>query len=297
MDNIPILYNAQMMQDYLNLQPSGVKGRGNTTTEYYKRYLYDIVYSVFEFDLPEDWKLNYFRFWLFQYGSIAVIYTKKFGWICNPYAIEKLDYTYNPRVINVTNPFLEEVKTGIIGVNAGIVQIFDDYYGIDDLVSHFAEQFAQIDRNINVNLMNANVTMAFCGKDKKQVEDIKEAYGDATAGKPLVLMNKNVFDGEGSKMITFFGDVKGNYIVDQLLQSKRQIMNEFLTRVGIRNANYDKKERLNSQEVNENNDETKSIVSIMYDHIRKSFADINALSGLGLAARLRYNYDGGDNLA
>ena len=296
MDNVPIFYQMESLQEYFNLQPSSVKGRANGATEYNKRYLYNIVYSVFKFTLPSDWKLNFFRYWLFQYGSIAVIYTREYGWICNPYGIEKLDYTYNPRVINVTNAFLQESKKGVIGVNAGIVKLFDDYYGIDDLVTHYAEQLAQIDRSVNVNLMNANITKAFCARDKKQAEDIKEAYGDATSGKPLVLINKNVLDGKDNALVNLFGDVKGDYICDLLLTAKRQIINEFLTRIGIRNANYEKKERLNSQEVSENNDETRSIVSVMLENVQTSFSEINAISDLGLAVELRYDYDGGDLL-
>lgn len=290
----PITFNQQQCIDYFNLQPSEVKARANTDTEMHKRYLYTKLYSVFEFTLPETWDLNYFRFWTFQYGSIGVIYTKEYGWVAQPYSVTELNLYYNPRVIQVYNQFIKEVKTGIIGVNAGIIRLMDDYFGLDDIVTKYAVQLAQIDRSINVNLMNCNVTALFEASGKKQADEIKEAYGKATTGVPLVVVNTSVMDGK--QITSMLGDVNKNYIVDKLLTARRSIVNNFLTEIGIRNANYDKKERLNSAEVSENNDETKAIVSVIYDNIKSCMAQINKISGLGLDVTLRYDYmdEGGD---
>ena len=293
----PITFNQQQCIDYFNLQPSEVKARANTDTEMHKRYLYTKLYSVFEFTLPETWDLNYFRFWTFQYGSIGVIYTKEYGWVAQPYSVTELNLYYNPRVIQVYNQFIKEVKTGIIGVNAGIIRLMDDYYGLDDIVTKYAVQLAQIDRSINVNLMNCNVTAMFEATGKKQADEIKEAYGKATTGVPLVVINTSVMDGK--QITTMLGDVNKNYIVDKLLTARRSIVNNFLTEIGIRNANYDKKERLNSAEVSENNDETKAIVSVIFDNIKSCMAQINKISDLGLDVALRYDYmdEGGEGNA
>lgn len=289
----PITYMQQSMMDYFNLQPSAVKGRSNAAVEYYKRYLYTQIYSVFEFTLPEDWALNYFRYWLFHFGSIGVIYTKEQGWIDSPYGVEKLDRQYQPAVITVSSHTLPDVKRGVIGINAGIIRLLDDSFGLDDLVTEYAAKLAQIDKSININLMQCNVAKAFPAESKKQAEDIKEAYGRATQGAPLILINKEVFNGHDKSLVNLFGDVKGSYIVDQLLLAKRQLVNEFLTKIGIKNANYEKKERLNSQEVSENNDETRSMVSVMLENMQSGMAAINKIAGLGLSVRLRYDYTEG----
>lgn len=280
----------QALAGYFNMQPSTVKGSANVNTEFHKRYLYMLVYSVFDFELPEDWALNYFRFWLFHYGSIGVIYTKEFGWIDSPYGVEKLDRQYQPRVITVSNTFLNDVKKGIIGVNAGIVRITDDFFGLDDLVTQYATKLAAIDKSIEINLMNCNVAKGFPAEDKKQADAIKEAYGKATTGEPMVVINKEIWNGRDKALYNLFGNVGADYIVDRLQVEKRQVINEFLTKIGIRNANYDKKERLNSAEVEQNNDETRAIVDVMLANIQKSFAEINRISGLNL--RVTYHYEG-----
>lgn len=284
----PIYYNQQIATNYFNLQPSVVKGRANVGCSFEKRYLYNQIFSGFKFRLPKEWDINYFRFWLFEFGSIAGIYTNEFGWICQPYGIQKRGLYYQPAEITVWNQFLPDVKLGIIGVNAEIIKIFPDYFGIDDLVTKYAEQLAQIDRSINVNLMNSNVTALFQASNKKQADTVKEAYGKATTGEPLVVINRDVLNGEGIEPM--FPDVSKTFIVDRLQDAKRRVLNEFLTKIGIRNANYEKKERLNSMEVSENNDETASIVTIMYENILEGMEKLNAISGLDLGVELRYDY-------
>jgi len=291
----PIMFGQEQALDYFNMQPSTVKGRANAGTEYYKRLLYTKLFSTLKFKLPESWKLNYFRFWLFHFGSIAVVYTNEFGWVCQPYSIEKLDLYYQPAVILVNNQFVEN-KVGVVGYNAGIIKCMDDYFGLDDVVTRYATDLAQCDRSIEVNLMNSNVTAFFKATDKKNAEAVKEVYGKATTGEPFVVVNKEVLGDESIEIL--LPNVKNNFIVTDLLTARRGILNAFLTEIGIRNANYDKKERLNSQEVNENNDETSANISVIYDNIKQSMDIINGFSGLGLDVEYAYNYseeEGGDN--
>lgn len=287
--NNPLMFKDQNLLDYFNIQPSEVKGRENYGTQYYKRMLWTKLYSVFEFDLPESWKVNFFRFWLFHFGSIAVIYTNEFGWIAQPYSVLELDLYYNPKKIQVYNSFVKDPKVGIVGINAGVINLMDDFYGLDSLITRYAEMLADCDKSVNINLMNCNVSLLFEAESKKQAEEIKEAYGRATAGEPLVTINKEVMN--GSTLNTLMPSVKQNYIAGDILTARRAIMNAFLTEIGIRNANMDKKERLVSQEVEENNDETRAIISVMYDNMKKAMNEINAISGLNLDVRMRYTYE------
>lgn len=282
-------YADQSVMSYWNMQPSQVKGRYNSSTEYHKRYLYNKLFSRFKFTLPKEWDLNFFRFYLFRCGSIAVIYTNEYGWVAQPYGIVKLNLYYNPAEITVFNQFFRTDKTGIIGVNSEIIHLFDDYFGFDDLVTRYAEILAQIDRSINVNLMNCNVAMFFPAQNKKQADEIKEAYALATTGQPLITINKNAMGDD--QLEPLLGNVKSNYIVDALLEARRNIINQFLTEVGIANANTDKKERLITDEVNQNNDETKAIISVVYENLKKCFDKVNQISGLSLNVALREEGD------
>lgn len=281
---LPITYEQNSMAQYWIQQPSDVKGQDNSAALYEKRYLYQLIFSRFKFGLPKEWDLNFFRYWLFSWGSIAVMYTREYGWICAPYSVSQINMYWNPKEIVVTNSYLTNPKYGVIGVNSGIIKLFDDYGGVDDIVRHYAVKLAQIDRSINVNLMNSNVTMYFEARNKKQASEIKDLYAESTQGKPLVVANESVT--KGKQIDTLYKDIKTQYIVNDLLQSKRTIINEFLTKIGIANANYDKRERLNSDEVNQNNEETRAMISVIYDNLKDSIARINAISALGITVEL-----------
>jgi hypothetical protein len=291
--NAPISYNENSMMQYWAEQPSDVNGQNNAAVLFEKRYLYQLIYSRFKWALPSEWALNFFRFWLYRWGSIGVIYTREFGWICAPYSVSKLDLYWNPAEICVTNSKIRSPKYGKIGYNAEIIRLFDDYGGLDDLVKRYAVKLAQLDRCVDVNLMNSNMTAFFEAENKPQAETIKAAYAEATSGKPFVVTNTKVFRGK-SPASTLMTSMGSNYLVNDYLQSRRTIVNEFLTKIGIQNANYDKKERLNTQEVNQNNEEVHAIIDVIYDNLSECVRKVNAISNLGLRVELKKEVDADD---
>lgn len=274
----PMDYLAQSFTAFMNQQPSVVKGLYNTATQHYKRILYNEVKSRYEFGLPKNVAMNWFRFWTFEFGSICFIYTKEFGWIAQPYGVSALDINYQPKEVSVSNPSLPEVKRGLVGINAVIIHCFDDYYGFDNIVTKYAEMLAQCDRNVNINLMTSLSSKIFAAKDKKQADDMKQAIADATQGNPTVFVLEEGLEGIDIKSI--MGDVKNDFIADKTVIVKRLIINEFLTVVGLNNANIDKRERLNGDEVNANNEEVKSIASIVLENLQEGFKELRLLTGL-----------------
>lgn len=286
---LPVDYAQQSYMSHFNIQPSQVKGSCNNAVWYYKRQLYAKLCSVFDFGLPDHWAANWFRFWLFEFGSIAVVYTNEYGWVCQPYGILKFDYQYQPKEIIVVNSKFDKEIGGIIGVNAGVIHCFDDYYGFDELLTRYAELLAQTEKSVNINLMNANVSYLFEAKSKKQAQEVKQAYKEATSGVPLVVLNDKVMDGKS--IVPLLTRVRDNFIAPDMMETRRAIMNAFLTEIGIRNVSVQKKERLTSGETNENNDETQSVVSVVVDNIRSGMEVVNQISDLNLTVNLRYDYD------
>ena len=294
--NNPISFQQGMISEYFNLQPSQVKGRANIAVERHKRYLYNKLYSVYKFTLPKYWSINWFRFWLFRYGSIGIVYSKKYGWVDQPYSIVKLDMEYNPKEILVYNTFITTEIYGLVGYNANIIHLMDDYYGLDDVVTHYAELLAQVDRSVNVNLMNSNFTLLGRADNKKQAEAIKQAYTEASTGLPLVVVNKDVITSED--LISLIPSVRNNFIAPDLMEVRRAIINAYLTEVGIRNVSVQKKERLVASETSENNDETSAIANVIFDNLSAEFELTRKITGWDksvLDVKLRYEYD--DNVS
>ena len=296
MSSNAISFYKQSAVDYFNIKPYEVKGRANAGTEYYKRILYNKLFSVYKFNIPDENMLGWLRFFLFRFGSIAYIDAGELGWIFYPYSITELNYLMRPSAIEVTlmndvNSRSSEAIEGVIGENAEVVYILDDYFGVDDIITRYAEMLAQCDRSINVNLMNSNITFFASVDNKKDAETLKEAYGRATEGEPFITVNKSLLLDETGALKPLLRGAKDNYIANDILTTRRGILNAFLTEIGIRNSNYDKKERLTTSEIGENNDETRSLVEIIYNNISDCFARCSAMSGETLTVEKTYNYD------
>lgn len=285
MDYMPFDYGRQMVLDHFQLQPSEVKGVRNAAVEVQKRYLYNQLYSVYDFTLPKEWPLNVFRMFLFRYGSLGVVYTKQFGWIFWPYGVTKVGLYYLPSEIEIWNGHLKQAARGVLGVNAEIIHCMDDYMGLDDLVTEYAQKIASMDKSINVNLMNCNVSLMAEARNAKDAQDIKNAYSEATTGKPMVVLNKELQDGQ--QLRTLIENPKGNFLALEMLQARRDVVNDFLTRIGIPTANYDKRAQMSDDEVRQRGGETKSICSIILENLQDGFERLNAISGLGLKVRFR----------
>lgn len=284
--NKPIMYDEQLlMNEFCRTRPMSVHGQSSLSNNFYDRYLYNKIYSVYNFKLPDYWELNWFRYILFHWGSIAVINSKEYGWIPMPYGVTEINFQYQPKKIEVANSFIPTTIAGVIGENAEIVKCLDDYRGFEDIVRRYSTKLSTIDKDIDINLMNCNASMWCSVENNKQAQTVKKAYEDASTGQPLVVTGGD-FDG----FQPMFKNLGQTYLVDKLQIAKRTCLNEFLTEIGIRNANQQKRERLISSEIAENNDETSAIAHIVYTNIKSAFEKINAISNLGLEISLNYNY-------
>lgn len=289
---IPLEYEAQEIINFFNQQPSRVKGVFNEATAHYKRILYFKIYSRYEIKLPQNMALNWFRFWLFHFGSIATLYTKRFGWVAFPYGVKSLDIYYQPKEITVSSPQFPTPKTGLVGLNSEIIRCFDDYYGFEHIVTKYAVMLAACDRSIDINVMSSVVSKIIACQNKKQADDFKTAYGLATEGNPFVTVLAENWD--GLEIRSLIGDVKSDFIADKLEDLRRCLINDFLTEVGINNANLAKRERLNSDEVNANNEEVMALATVCLENIKAGMESVNELAGEELMTIKFRKYEGGE---
>lgn len=296
----PISFWQTDYLNYINLQPSSVRGVNNLATARQKRYLYTMVNSVYKFKLPTqsmgqiEPAENFVRFFIFQLGSIGFLYTKKWGWILLPYGYEKLSFYFQPNRLIFTHPFFDQDKTGIVGVNAGIIKCMDDYFGLDDIVTEYASRLANLDKGADINLMNANVALTYPASNKKQADAIKIAYSDATAGKPFIPVNEELM--KEKSIMPLIPGVKNNFVLRDLLIARRMIVNEFLTIIGIPNTTTEKMAQMNVDEINANNVETKTIVTEIYRNLKEGFDMFRDLSGLDVGVELNFDQKIGGNL-
>lgn len=287
----PYDYAHEAYKQSHNMVPYDVKGVYNVETMHNKRYLYNVLYSVFDLGVPKEWKLGYVRFWTFHAGSYGVFYTNDFGWVPMPYNIEDTDFFFYPRNITGMNSHLKRQVTGICGINCEIVYILDDLFGLDATITEYAHRLSQIDKAFDVNLMNSSFALTMPVENDKQAQEIKRVYSKATMGFPFIPVIKNLF--KNGRPAPLIEGAKNNFMANDILQARRGVVNDFLTEIGVRNANYDKKERLNSQEVTENNDQTSAQARVILKNLNDCYDRVREVTRgeIDMHAKLNYNYE------
>lgn len=288
MANIPFYY------DYINTaessqQPANMHVLNNQTGRFYQRYLLKKALAVFKWKLPEWWDENYFLYVLYCRGFLAVFDTEEFGVIPQECGLQGYNVFYRPTDVVIANPLLKAQRRRI-GQDAVLMQLQPDYMGILDLTAHYAEKMALASSAINQNLWHTKIATIFFAKSDAEQQTIKKAYDRMSDGTPMVVVHKNLRDPDGNLNYEVFNrDVKQSYVISDLIADLRKIEAEFDTRIGIPNANTDKRERLITDEVNANNVETTILSDMWMDSIQDGIKNIRDMFGLEITCERRYD--------
>lgn len=271
--------------------PNSVVKRNNATFAFYCRYLYDKLKAVFTFKFPETLGEELFKNALFANGYVTIIDTPEFGLLAQWGVGGGYTVNYTPRYILFANPLLPELsgKELVIDEDCAVIKLTDEWLGVVDLVAYYAEKMALASQAVDTNLINSKIAYIFAAKDKTQAQTFKKALDRIYAGEPAVILDKTLFDEEGKPAWNAFQQKpKDIYLVHDLLADLAKIEDEFDTRIGIPNANTDKRERLISDEVNANNVETAILAEEWLDNIRKGCARVKEMYGAEIIVDWRY---------
>ena len=140
------------------------------------------------------------------------------------------------------------------------------------------------------------MSYVFTAGNKAAAESMKKLYDQIASGNPAAFADKSLMSDDGTPARqSFEQNVGQNFIAPEILQAMRTIEHMFDTDIGIPNANIDKRERLNSQEVDSNNVETASKCSLWLDSLQQSCKRVNKMFGLHTSVDWRFAPDvGGD---
>ena len=285
--------NAPYYYDYINtlesdVQPANQNILNTQTGRFFQRYLLKKALSVFKWTLPEWWDENYFLYVLYCRGYAAIFDSGKFGVIPQECGLQGYNVFYRPTNVIIANPLLD-IKNREIGKDAVLMQLQPDYMGVLDLCGHYAEKMALASSAINQNLWNTKISIVFFAGNDAEQQSIKKAYDRMSDGDPMVVVHKNLRDENGNlKYEVFNRDVKSSYVISDLISDLRKIEAEFDTRIGVPNANTDKRERLITDEVNANNVETHILCDMWMDSIQDGIQKVKDMFGLDIKCEWRY---------
>lgn len=246
----PVGYDDLLRQLYAET-PKNVDGVFNASSMFYDYELLKLIYSAYEITgAPAWWDYNYMIEALFMKGFFCITDTQ-LGVVPLECSFSGTNMWNRPTLITVANTVLKTF-TKRIPEEAALVQLQYGFKSAMQLVQRYSTQLAMCDSSIAVNLMNSKASIICQAENQAQKKTYEEMFNRISAGEPFVVVKDGLVKKDESVL---FLPVKQAYIADDVMILKRKIMNEFLSRVGINNANIDKRQRLNVDEVNANDEE------------------------------------------
>lgn len=284
MFNCPAYYNYnQSAYNY------GSVSLNNTLLKnFFARHLMQRAISVFKWEMPDNWAGDYFLYSLYGMGYIAIINTDLYGAIPQACGLVGQDVFYRPTNVVIANPVLRCSENPRIGVDCVLIKLQPDYGSISDLVTFYAEMMALCAQTAGVNILNSRLSYVFAAGNKSAAESFKALYDKIVNGEPAAFVDKQLFNADGSPAWQAFEQNVGqNYIAGKLLDDLRKWELRFDTAIGIANSNTEKRERLIVDEVNSNNEETKSVASLWLENLQKGCKQANKMFNLNLSVDWR----------
>lgn len=287
--NIPAEY------DFINIyngqiRPSTVHLADNQTAKLFEKYLIQEAMSVFTWEgMPEGWNYDFFRYCLLMLGHVAVFRSDQYGLIFMNGQPMGRGLWYQPTNYVVTNPLLRDIQRPEIGTECEVIRLQPNWSGIGDLVTFYASMMALSAESAAINLQNSKLAYVFMAKDKAQAQSYKKLYDNIAAGDPAAVVDEKLFDADGNpRWMTFNQNLRETYITSDIMSDLHRWKNLFLTEIGIPNANFEKSERLLTNEINANNTETRSKADLWLEEMNSCCRKVNKMFGTDLSVRLTY---------
>lgn len=228
----------------------------NQTYIDYLERMKKICLSMFEWKLPDSMNARFLEMCLYYNGQASMLYDDDYGYMntmCSdggyiniyglPTELNCYSYRFNQRrSLYLTDTGEDKGKECILVMN--------NYERIPTAssIELFAYRLAEAQRTADVNI-KAQRTPVLITTDQKQYFTLKKMYEEFDGNTPAIFGDKNVITPDALKALK----TDAPFIVNDIMDYKLKIWDEFLTFMGLNNLS-EKKERLITSEANSNNE-------------------------------------------
>lgn len=251
----------------------------------YRDQLTELATTMFEWNgLPDTIDKRYLEMILFFNGQAVFFEDEVLGYLTlksvnngdfNVYGIPN-----NRRAYGENNGYHKTLTS------EDSVLIYNNYLHTNSVrtVEIYAHRLWNLDRTIDVNT-NAQKTPILLRCREQQKLTLENVYKEYDGNAPVIYAYKS-FDPNDMQVLT----TGAPYISDKIYTLKTQIVNEFLTRMGISNTNYQKRERLISEEVQRSQGATIASRYSRLEMRRQACEQINKMFNLNVSVDYREDY-------
>lgn len=272
-----------------------IHAQNTLRVDYYKSYLWRLFLGSTKTVVPDNWSIDYFRFKLFYLGCIAI--TEMSGVVIpGSYTTSKFNlWKYPVKILSS-----DEVAFGerTVGVDCEIIYLESAAFGapfpsgVESMIDIYAQKLANCDGAIDTNLLVSRTPWIGEAENTAEADDLKLLFTKIMSGEPAVFFRRRKSEDLVARRESPFTrmPVKENYVASDIQLEKRQIIEEFLTGIGVDNANTNKRERLITSEVESNNAELKAAVSLWQDNVNRCIKKVKAMYGEKLLGELSVTF-------
>jgi hypothetical protein len=210
--------------------------------KYWFRSLLQKIDSCLIFkNLPKTWSQDFFLGCLWWLGFVGVFKSERFGdpesgLTFQPGVPAGFDFYYQPERFIVSNPKLTKEFT--VHKDIEILKLTPDFCGVVDIVDYYASKLAELSKGIDMGLINAKMPIILTANSQAQSSSLKAVYDKVQAGESLVIWKDQTdhFDEvipRKDPFETWTNDYKSTYIVSELLENMKTILDSFYTEIGL----------------------------------------------------------------
>ena len=274
-----------------------IRIHNTAVSRFFKRYLMQDAISIFEWELPENWDSDFFRYVLMTFGYVVVFKTDIFGVIPMNCTLSGWNVFYKPTRALVANPLIESTDLELHR-NAELIRLSPDYGSVSDLVDYYGDLLALTYESLSVNVLNSRLAYLIGVDGKAEGDKFKLIFDEILSGKPAVVYRNNKSTGgalspkvsSGEPWQILVQNLKQTFIAGDMLDVLNAIRDEYLTAIGIPNLSERKKERVNTIDSQRNTFETKTKIDLWLSEIQDCITRVKAMfPELSLSVKKRYN--------
>lgn len=255
------------------------------TYAYYIDRLTELALVMFEWkNVPDTIDVRYLELTLFRDGQAIFFKDEALGYLGLQCAVNGNFNVYRvplKRRAYASNGYNNNDLT----IDNSVI-IYNNYLRTNSVrdVKMFAQRLYDLDCTIDVNA-RAQKTPVLIQCEENQRLTMLNAYKEFDGNSPVIFADKNL-DINSIKVLK----TDAPYVSDKLYQLKVQYYNEALTYLGISNVNFEKKERLVSDEVSR---QQGGVIANRYGRLemrRKACEEINKMFGLNISVDYREDF-------
>ena len=261
------------------------------TFDFYQRCFKKLCLSMFEWvNLPSGMDSRFLEEVLYYNGLASLLYSKTYGFINTATTPSgNLNIYGLPVSVNCFSYGFSEIRelyTGLANKKAketDCILVFNcqDRESTFSSMELFAYRMYKAERSSDININSTKSPIVILADEKTKLSMVN-AYAQYDGNQPVIVGKKGQFNLNDITSI----NTKAEFIADKLQDYKKGIWNELLTFLGINNLN-EKKERMVTEETNQNNEVINLNLQSFLIPRKKACEQFNELFGKNIDVRVR----------